>query len=233
MNLHNGHRQRVLDRFRKEGIDSFSPHNILEMVLFYSIPRMDTNEIAHRLIDRFGSVAGVFDAPESELLKVDGIGDRSAAFLKMIPQLARYYMTEKAEDKIITSSRDAGEYLLPRYIGRTTEAVMVICLDNKNKVISTQVVHEGNVNTAEISIQAIATAALSCNATSVIVAHNHPGGLSLPSNEDIKTTEVICRTLSALNIKVLDHIIIADNDFVSLASLWTKRVICGIIFKAF
>ena len=217
MNLHNGHRQRVLDRFRKEGIDSFSPHNILEMVLFYSIPRMDTNEIAHRLIDRFGSVAGVFDAPESELLKVDGIGDRSAAFLKMIPQLARYYMTEKAEDKIITSSRDAGEYLLPRYIGRTTEAVMVICLDNKNKVISTQVVHEGNVNTAEISIQAIATAALGCNATSVIVAHNHPGGLSLPSNEDIKTTEVICRTLSALNIKVLDHIIIADNDFVSLA----------------
>ncbi len=217
MNLHNGHRQRVLDRFRKEGIDSFSPHNILEMVLFYSIPRMDTNEIAHRLIDRFGSVAGVFDAPESELLKVDGIGERSAAFLKMIPQLARYYMTEKAEDKIITSSRDAGEYLLPRYIGRTTEAVMVICLDNKNKVISTQVVHEGNVNTAEISIQAIATAALGCNATSVIVAHNHPGGLSLPSNEDIKTTEVICRTLSALNIKVLDHIIIADNDFVSLA----------------
>ena len=217
MNLHNGHRQRVLDRFRKEGIDGFSPHNILEMVLFYSIPRMDTNEIAHRLIDRFGSVAGVFDAPESELLKVDGIGERSAAFLKMIPQLARYYMTEKAEDKIITSSRDAGEYLLPRYIGRTTEAVMVICLDNKNKVISTQVVHEGNVNTAEISIQAIATAALGCNATSVIVAHNHPGGLSLPSNEDIKTTEVICRTLSALNIKVLDHIIIADNDFVSLA----------------
>lgn len=217
MNLHNGHRQRVLDRFRKEGIDGFSPHNILEMVLFYSIPRMDTNEIAHRLIDRFGSVAGVFDAPESELLKVDGIGERSAAFLKMIPQLARYYMTEKAEDKIITSSRDAGEYLLPRYIGRTTEAVMVICLDNKNKVISTQVVHEGNVNTAEISIQAIATAALGCNATSVIVAHNHPGGLSLPSNEDIKTTEVLCRTLSALNIKVLDHIIIADNDFVSLA----------------
>lgn len=217
MNLHNGHRQRVLDRFRKEGIDGFSPHNILEMVLFYSIPRMDTNEIAHRLIDRFGSVAGVFDAPESELLKVDGIGERSAAFLKMIPQLARYYMTEKSEDKIITSSRDAGEYLLPRYIGRTTEAVMVICLDNKNKVISTQVVHEGNVNTAEISIQAIATAALGCNATSVIVAHNHPGGLSLPSNEDIKTTEVICRTLSALNIKVLDHIIIADNDFVSLA----------------
>ncbi len=217
MNLHNGHRQRVFDRFKKEGIDSFSPHNILEMVLFYSIPRMDTNEIAHRLIDRFGSVAGVFDAPESELLKVEGIGERSAAFLKMIPQLARYYMTEKAEDKIITSSREAGEYLLPRYIGRTTEAVMVICLDNKNKIISTQVAHEGNVNTAEISIQAIATAALGCNATSVIVAHNHPGGLSLPSNEDIKTTEVLCRTLSALNIKVLDHIIIADNDFVSLA----------------
>lgn len=217
MNLHNGHRQRVFDRFKKEGIENFSPHNILEMVLFYSIPRMDTNEIAHRLIDRFGSVAGVFDAPESELIKVEGVGERSVALLKMFPQIARYYMTEKTVEKVINSSKEAGEYLLPRYIGRTVETVMIICLDSKNKIISTQVVHEGNVNTAEISIQAIASVALACNATSVIVSHNHPGGIPLPSKDDLKTTENLCKTLSALNIKMLDHIIIADDDFVSLA----------------
>ena len=217
MNLHEGHRQRVYERFKKEGLDNFSPHNLLELVLFYSIPRMDTNEIAHRLIDRFGSVSGVFDAQESELLKIEGIGERSVTLLKMLPQLARYYMTEKTVDIIISSAKEAGEYLLPRYIGRTTETVTVICLDSKNKVISTQIVHEGSVNMAEISIQSIASAAISSHASSIILAHNHPGVVSLPSYEDLRTTKTLCNTMETLNIKVLDHIIIADNDFVSMA----------------
>ena len=217
MNLHEGHRQRVFDRFKKEGIDSFSPHNILEMLLFYSIPRVDTNEIAHRLIERFGSVSAVFDAPECELIKVEGIGERSAILLKMIPQIARYYLTENIDDRIILSSKDAGKLLLPRYIGRKTEVVMVVCLDSKSKVLSIQTVQEGNVNTAEISIQAIVAAAINSNAAGVIVSHNHPGGVCLPSQEDIKTTRVLCKTLAAVNIKMIDHLIIADNDFVSIA----------------
>ena len=90
MGIHDGHRQRVYDRLRKEGLDSFSPHNVLELLLFFSSPRADTNEIAHRLIDRFGSVAAVLDAPESELVKVNGVGEYSATLIKLIPQLARY-----------------------------------------------------------------------------------------------------------------------------------------------
>lgn len=217
MNLHEGHRQRVFDRYKKEGLESFSPHNILELILFYSIPRVDTNEIAHRLIDRFGSVSGVFDAPESELMKVQGVGERTAILLKMIPELARYYMTEKTDDKIISSSKEAGEFLLPRFIGRKNETVMVVCLDSKSKVIATEIVHEGNVNTAEVSIPMIATAAVRNSATSIIVAHNHPGGIALPSTEDIRTTQALSKSLRTLNIKMLDHIIIADNDFVSMA----------------
>ncbi len=216
MGIHDGHRQRVYDRFRKEGLDSFSPHNVLEMLLFYSIPRADTNEIAHRLIERFGSLAAVFDAPESELTKVTGVGERSAVLIKMIPQLARYYMTDKTSDVIISSSTQAGEYLLPRYVGRTVETVMVVCLDNKSKVINTTIVHEGNINVSEVSIQAIASVALQSKASAIILAHNHPDGVALPSNDDIATTKVICRTLAALNVRVVDHIIVGDNDFVSM-----------------
>ena len=216
MGIHDGHRQRVYDRFRKEGLDSFSPHNVLEMLLFYSIPRADTNEIAHRLIERFGSLAAVFDAPESELVKVTGVGERSAMLIKMIPQLSRYYMTDKTADVIINSSRQAGEYLLPRYVGRTVETVMVICLDNKGKVINTTIVHEGNINVSEVSVQAIASVALQSKAAAIIIAHNHPDGVALPSGDDISTTKIICRTLAALNVKVVDHIIIGDNDFVSV-----------------
>ena len=204
MGIHDGHRQRVYDRFRKEGLDSFSPHNVLEMLLFYSIPRAETNEIAHRLIERFGSIAAVFDAPESELVKVTGVGERSAMLIKMIPQLSRYYMTDKTADVIINSSRQAGEYLLPRYVGRSVETVMMVCLDNKNKVINTTIVHEGSVNVSEVSVQAIASVALQSKASAVILAHNHPDGVALPSNDDIATTKVICRSLG-------------DNDYVSLA----------------
>lgn len=216
MGIHDGHRQRVYDRFRKEGLDSFSPHNVLEMLLFYSIPRADTNEIAHRLIERFGSLAAVFDAPESELVKVTGVGERSAVLIKMIPQLSRYYMTDKTADVIINSSRQAGEYLLPRYVGRTVETVMVVCLDNKGKVINTTIVHEGNINVSEVSVQAVASVALQSKASAIIIAHNHPDGVALPSGDDISTTKLICRTLAALNVKVVDHIIIGDNDFVSV-----------------
>ncbi len=216
MGIHDGHRQRVYDRFRKEGLDSFSPHNVLEMLLFYSIPRADTNEIAHRLIERFGSLAAVFDAPESELVKVTGVGERSAVLIKMIPQLSRYYMTDKTADVIINSSRQAVEYLLPRYVGRTVETVMVVCLDNKGKVINTTIVHEGNINVSEVSVQAVASVALQSKASAIIIAHNHPDGVALPSGDDISTTKLICRTLAALNVKVVDHIIIGDNDFVSV-----------------
>ena len=217
MGIHDGHRQRVYDRLRKEGLDSFSPHNVLELLLFFSIPRADTNEIAHRLIDRFGSVAAVLDAPESELVKVNGVGEYSATLIKLIPQLARYYMTDKTEDVVISSSRQAGEYLLPRYVGRSVETVMIVCLDNKGKVISTTIVHEGSVNVSEVNVQAIAGVALQNKASAIIIAHNHPDGVALPSNDDIITTKSICHAMSSINIRVVDHIIVADNDYVSLA----------------
>ena len=125
---HDGHRKRLKARFVKSGLDDFEPHNVLELILFYSVPRKDTNPIAHKLINRFGSVAGVFDAPKSELMKIEGVGERTAVLLKMIPQLARYYMSENSEPCIINSLQDAVKLVAPRFIGKKTESPRIFSL---------------------------------------------------------------------------------------------------------
>ena len=109
------------------------------------------------------------------------------------------------------------DLMLPRYVGRSVETVMIVCLDNKGKVISTTIVHEGSVNVSEVNVQAIAGVALQNKASAIIIAHNHPDGVALPSNDDIITTKSICHAMSSINIRVVDHIIVADNDYVSLA----------------
>ena len=216
MNVHEGHRKRVYHRFLKEGLDNFSPHNVLELVLFYSIPRIDTNEIAHRLVNRFGSVAGVFDAPQSELLKVEGVGERTAVLLKLIPQLARYYMSENSEPCIINTPQDAAKLVVPRFIGKKTETVLLVCLDNKNKVISVNTVHEGNVNTAEISVGAIASAALSSGASAVVLAHNHPDGFAVPSHQDVVVHHMMAQLAQKADIELCKCIIVAEDGCVEV-----------------
>ena len=135
-NLHEGHRKRMKERFIKSGLDDFAPHNILELLLFYSIPRGDTNPVAHRLIDTFGSLSGVFDATPEELAKVDGVGENSAILISMIPQIARKYLEDKADTaNIVGGCSDIGAFLLPKFVGRTNEALMMVSIDNKNKII--------------------------------------------------------------------------------------------------
>ncbi len=217
MGLHDGHRQRLIQRFLEEDLDNFEPHNVLELLLFYAIPRKDTNELAHLLMDTFGSLKGVFDAPYEELVKVNGIGPNAAALLKLVPSLTRAYYSSDARNVILDTSEKSGEYFLPYYIGQTEEIVRLACLDAGGKVISNQILHRGSVNAAEVSIRKIVNFALRNNAMGVILAHNHPGGLPLPSAEDIATTKSIREALVPMGILLMDHIIVADQDFVSMA----------------
>ena len=141
--LHTNHRERLRDRFLKDGLDSFEPHNVLELLLFYAQPRGDMNPLAHRLIDTFGSLSGVLDAAIEDLCSIKGMGKNTAVFLKMIPQLCRYYLDDKYQNGfIIDSTQKAGEFLLPKFVGRTNEVVYLVCLDNKGKVIHTTQVIE-------------------------------------------------------------------------------------------
>lgn len=217
MGLHDGHRQRLIQRFLEEDLDNFEPHNVLELLLFYAIPRKDTNELAHVLIDTFGSLKGVFDAPYEELIKVAGIGPNTAALLKLVPSLTRTYYSSDARSVILDTSEKSGEYFLPYYIGQTEEVVRLACLDAGGKVISNQILHRGSANAAEVNIRKIVNIALRNNAMGVILAHNHPGGLPLPSEEDVATTKSIREALMPMGILLMDHIIVAGQDYVSMA----------------
>lgn len=217
MGLHDGHRQRLIQRFLEEDLDNFEPHNVLELLLFYAIPRKDTNELAHVLMDTFGSLKGVFDAPYEELIKVTGIGPNTAALLKLVPSLTRTYYSSEARSIILDTSEKSGEYFLPYYIGQTEEVVRLACLDAGGKVISNQILHRGSANAAEVNLRKIVNIALRNNAMGVILAHNHPGGLPLPSEEDVATTKSIREALIPMGILLMDHIIVAGQDYISMA----------------
>lgn len=216
--MHEGHRKRVRRRFLKEGLLNFEPHNVLEFLMFHVIPRKDTNEIAHRLIKNFGSLSGVLEADYEELIKIDGISENAAVLLKLIPEMSKYYQLDKQnkKDKLDTYEK-IGEFILPYFIGEKDEAVYLLCLDSKLKCLSCNCLRRGSVNSANINARMLTNAALKVNAVSVVLAHNHPGGLAIPSSEDINTTYMLIETLKPLGISLLDHIIVADNDFVSLA----------------
>lgn len=205
-------------RFLEHGIESFEDHTVLELLLFYALPRIDVNPLAHVLIDRFGSLAAVFDAPVEELMKVPGVGRHAATLIKLIPQVARRYMISRASfNDILDNSEKAGKYLLPYFFGERDEVVYLVCLDAKCKVIGCRLMFRGSVNSASVSVRKIVETALSYNATSVILAHNHTSGIALPSREDQVTTRQVEAALRAVDIKLADHIIVADEDFVSLA----------------
>ena len=218
-NDHEGHRQRLKERFLECGIDDFEPHNVLELLLFYAVPRKDTNLLAHDLINKFGSLSAVLDANPKDLMKVDGVGENTAAFLTMIPQVARKYFEDKTKEAVVIKSRyDLGKYLIPKYIGRTKEALMLVAMDNKNKILSCRIVSEGDVSSAQISKRKIMEEAIRLNAAKIALAHNHPSGILIASPDDIDMTNSIREMLSHVGITFYDHIIVANNDFVSMVA---------------
>lgn len=217
MSIHKGHRQRLKDRFLKEGLDNFEDLYVLELLLYYCIAQKDTNPIAHALLDYFGSLTAVFQATPEELQKVPGIGPNAATFLTLIPQVGRYYQIKRAEPgDILSTIKQCGDYLVPFFYGRERETVFLLCLDAKCKVLSCKLVGEGSVNSASIPIRRVVEIALNANATTVVLAHNHPSGLALPSADDVQTTLQLSRAMEAVEITLADHIVVADNDFVSL-----------------
>ena len=217
MSTHDGHRQRLKDRFLREGLDNFDDLYVLELLLYYAIPQKDTNPIAHALLSYFGSLTAVFEATPEELQKVPGIGKNAATFLSLIPQVGRYYQIKRSEPgDILRTISQCGNYLVPYFYGRENETVFLLCLDAKCKVLGCKLVGEGSVNSANIPIRRVVEIALNTNATSVVLAHNHPSGLALPSHDDIETTLRVAKAMDAVEITLADHIVVADEDFVSL-----------------
>ncbi len=218
MSIHNGHRDRLKKRFREEGLDNFEELQVLELLLFYCIPRQDTNPIAHALLDRYGNLAQVMDTPAEELKKVPGMGEASANFLALIHAFDRRYLKSKAENnRILATIDDCGEYLMSCFKNQRNETVYLLCLDAKCKLLCCKKVGEGSINSASVPVRRIVEIALGANATSVVLSHNHPSGLAIPSDEDKLTTRRIALALEAVEIRLVDHIIVAEDDYTSLA----------------
>ncbi len=218
MGVHDGHRERMKKKLLEQGLDGFDDHNVLELLLFYVLPRQDTNPIAHALLDYFGSLEAVFEAPLEELMKVSGVGENTATLLKLIPAVSRRYeMSKNNFGEILDSTTKAGDYLAARYLFERDEVVYVVCLDAKRRVICCKALFRGDVNSAEVSVRKIAELALVKNASAIILSHNHTSGIALPSREDEMTTKRVKSALESMNITLLDHIIVAGNDYISMA----------------
>ncbi len=224
--MHEDHRKRVRERFLSEGLDGFAPHNVLEFLLFYSIPRRDTNEIAHALLDKFGGLSQVFDADINELAEVNGIGINSAVLIKLIPQLAKRYMTDsvRPEDGKFNRASKIGDYFVSRFIGETTEVVYMMLLDSSYSLINCRRIFEGSVNSAHLPTRTVISEALSTKASMVVLAHNHPGGLAVPSSNDINTTRCLSDALGLIDAKLLEHYVIAGSRYAMIMSMQTDII---------
>lgn len=216
--MHKGHRERLKKKFIKCGADSLETHELLELLLYYGISRKDTNELAHTLINIFGSLPQVFDAPMSSLLKVDGVGESTAILIRLVSKLSRVYAEKNYE---VNSKRptktQVEQIILNKFIGRIKEHVVLVLFDAKRNMVFCDVVSQGSFGSTGFHIREIIELALKFNAMWAIIAHNHPSGIALPSREDVETTIELKNALRLIEVKLVDHIIVADNDYVSIA----------------
>ena len=218
--IHSGHRERVKKNFKKTGFNGFSDVNILEMLLYYSIPRKDTNEIAHNLLNEFGSIAAVFDAPYDMLLKIKGVTDNTATLISMTRELFTVYECNKLENSKIMfeNGNITCEYCVSKFMGQTNELLYALMLDNNLSLINCALISSGSPNTSSVNIRKIVEQVIASNATAVILTHNHPNGVAAPSMDDIDTTRRVLEALKFINVRLLDHVIVSGRESISLAS---------------
>ena len=225
MNSDKGHRSRIVERFSKVGIKGFHDYEILELLLTLIIPRRDTKPIARNLLKEYKSISAVLSSLPKELQQFDGIGERGATLIKFIHELESYCLNEKIIKKeFVSSQKDVTSYLKFNFSNRKTEFVEVLYLDNQNRIISTETVAEGSVDHCSIYPRNIFDRSFSVGASSIIMAHNHPGGSSAPSDADWILTHRIKSAGELLDIELLDHVIIFDSGTVSMRSMgrWGK-----------
>ncbi len=220
--IHKGHRKRVRVEFLKNGFNEDTPpHKIVEMILFFSIPRKDTNEVAHRLLERFGSLSGIIDAPFEYLEKVEGVGPHTAALFKLFMPVSRAYLTDKAKisrlPDLDASKNQLCRYLQVKCLGLTKETFTVASFNAQNKMTGCDTIDEGSETEVNVSVRNIVENALLHHAVTVVIAHNHPDGFALPSPSDIDMTRRIKAALDNIGIRLADHIIVTADDYVSMA----------------
>ncbi|MCQ2483894.1 MAG: DNA repair protein RadC [Clostridia bacterium] len=217
-NLHKNHRQRVRDRYFADGIKSMADHNIIEFLLFFGIPYKDTNDIAHELTERFGDLNGVLDAPAEELMKVNGIGENAAALIHLVHDISVTYNERKKLSKPFIATEDRfTSFLTMKYAGETREIVYMLFIDCHGRISRCVKVCDGSPESVTVDNRTIVEAAVRNDANEIIIAHNHPNGFAVPSTADVRATMDIIPLLKSINVHLIDHIIVAEDDCFSMA----------------
>ncbi len=216
--IHTGHRKRAREEFLARGLEGLPDHRVLELLLFYSIPQGDVNPLAHELLDHFGSLSAVFQAPYEELVKVKGVGMNTAALIQLIPAIGGRYLADRVSmDGQLVTPAEYMEALAPYFFGARVELCYLLCMDGKQKVIACRKLGEGIVDEVPVISRKVVEAALSCNASRVVLAHNHVSGVASPSAADIQVTQRLRKLLAEVNVHLVDHVILVDGDMVSMA----------------
>lgn len=217
-NMHAGHRQRLKQTLIESDFAGVADINFLETLLFYAVPRGDTNETAHRLLEAFGSLEAVFEADYHSLLQVKGVGENSAFLIKLVNKGARRLCAVNTGKAVyIKSNKMAADVLEPYFIGEKDEKMLAMFLDNGGKLISVTVLGKGVVNTVGFHNRTLIEGAIRTNCASVILAHNHPHGIANPSREDLRMTAGAREALHTINVSLLDHMIYAEGEWQCLS----------------
>ncbi len=220
MSEQSGHRSRLKQQILQHGLDPYPDYTALELLLFYAIPRQDTQPLARALLERFGSLQGVFSASIEQLQQVSGIGENAALLIHLIPLLHQRIRLSSArqQTRIIDSAESAGSFFLDLFAGKSEEELYMLCMDKKGKILSCRSIAQGHGSALSISVRRVVEEALFSKASAVILSHNHPSGIALPSPEDNRSTLEIFDALRSVGVELVDHIIVADEDYVSLSA---------------
>lgn len=215
---YSGHRDRLKNRFLSHGLENFEQHNILELLLFFGVKMRDTNETARRLLQEFGTLSNVIDAKYEHLCQIKGVGPNAATLIKLIPALSKIYLEDRnKQNKSYNSFDKIGEFLLPKFVGLNHEVIYILCLDGNLHIKNCTLLCEGTASLAIVNIKKIVEIAIKHNCDNIVVAHNHPQGLAVPSQADIATTEHLIKALKMVGITLLDHIIVARGEYTSIS----------------
>ena len=214
---HQGHRQRMRARVEQYGLESLVPHEALEYILYITNARRDTNGLAHDLIERFGDFAGVLEASEEDLLTVEGVGPATARMLHLLPQVSRYYTQSSMHGrKSLKTTEELAEYLMKQFAGAAQERALLAALDSRSRVKGLFWLRDGTGSRVSLELKDVVAAALKGGTDRVVLCHNHPNGIALPSREDLQATENIVRALGLVKVQLRDHIILTESEYFSM-----------------
>jgi len=211
-----GHRERLKARFAQHGLEGFHDYEVVELLLTYAIPRSDVKPLAKRLLNKFGTLAGVFDAPVAELVQVSGIGEKAAVFLALIRQVEIRYLASDLPGKRVFDRPDrVKDHLRFLVQGRGMECFGAVFVDQQHRHVATEIMFEGTIDRTAVYPRNLIKRALELDAKGLILFHNHPGGTPRPSEDDMRLTRIVEQAGQALDIKLLDHFLLAGKEAIS------------------